>query len=514
MLVGDLPTINARRIPDREGLIWGNERITWAQLNSRVNRLANSLIDMGVQPGSRVAFLLNNGKELVELCYAIAKIGCAFAPIMPRSVGREVAYIVNNIEASALFVGSQHASVVEEVRREMHSLGSVVGVGDGHPFKADYEELVGKSPDKEPSIRIDPDSICAILHTSGTTGSPKGCILRHRPVVMNLLRSLRHIPSNEDDRGLLFMPLSMGLSNMLLHEYALRGIPTVLLPNFEETEVLKAIEREKVTLNVVVEAPFDRLVVHPDLDRYDLGSIRYWWATSATRDAREGINRIRKVKSFRGRFWNAYGSTEGGSFVSFCSPDAVERALEDPDFGHIFKSVGQEAILNRIDCVGDDGVPVPQGEIGEMVIRGPGIFGGYWKQPEETRKVLHDGQLWTGDLARKDKNGFIFLEGRKRDMIKSGGINVYPAEIEEILRGHSKVLEVAAVGVPDERWGERVVACVVRRNPCTEEELLDYCATRLAGYKKPKSIVFVDGLPKSNAGKILKRELREMLIGK
>lgn len=514
MLIGNLVTNNARTIPNREALILADERVTWAQLNSRVNRIANGLINLGVKPQSRVAFLLENSKELVELYYAIAKIGCTFVPIMPRSVGREVSYIVNNIQASALFVGAKHANLLEEANKDMRLTGPIVGVGNGHPFKYDFEQLVDTSPDKEPSIQIDPDSICAIFHTSGTTGSPKGCLLKHRSFVTNLLRALRHIPANVDDKGLLFMPLGMALSCTLLFEYALRGIPTVLLPRFEETEVLKAIEREKVTLNVVVESTFDRLVVHPDLDKYDLSSIRYWWATSTTRDASNGIKKIKKLKSFRGRFWNAYGSTEAGSFVSFCSPDAIERELDQPGTTNIFNSIGKEATLNRIDCLDENGVPVAQGDIGELVINGPGIFGGYWNLPEQTQEVLRNGKLYTGDLARKDENGYIFLEGRMRDMIKSGGINVYPAEIEQILRAHSKIEDVAVVGVPDERWGHKVVACVVEKSPCTEEELLDFCSSRLAGYKKPKTFVFVDKLPKNDAGKILKRELRDNLTPK
>lgn len=514
MLIGDLVTNNARRIPDQEGLIWENERITWAQLNRRVNRLANGLVGLGLQPGSRVAFLLNNCKEIVELYYAVAKIGCVSVPIMPRSVGREIAYIANNVETSALIVGSQHGALVEEVREELKSVEVVLGVGDAHPFRDDYEELVGKSSDKEPPIQVNPDSIYAIFHTSGTTGFPKGCVLRHGPKMVGRLSSLAHIPHNEDDRALIYTPLNLSFAADMLHNHVLRGIPTVLLPKFDEVELLETIQRERISLILVIESTFDRLVAHTDLNKYDLSSIRYFYATSATRDAREGIKRLRKVKSFQGRFWNAYGSTEGGGWVTFCSPHDIDRALEDPNFTNVFKSIGREAMLCRIDCVGDDGNLLPPNEIGEMVIISPWLFSGYWNQPEQTSEVLRNGRLFTGDLARKDKNGFIYLEGRKRDMIKSGGINVYPAEVEGILRGYGKVAEVAVVGVPDEHWGEKVVACVVASTPCTEEELLDYCSDKLAGYKRPKSVVFLDSLPKDKVGKVLKRQLREELSKK
>jgi len=511
MLIGDMVTNNARRIPAREGLIWENKRITWANLNKRVNRLANGLIGMGLQPGSRVAFLLNNCKEIVELYYAIAKIGCVSVPIMPRSVGREIAYIANNVEANALIVGSQHAALVEEVQEELKSVDVVLGVGDNHPFGVDYEELLGKSSDEEPLIEVNPDSIYAIIHTSGTTGLPKGCILKHGPKMLSRLSSLAHVPHDEEDRAMIFMPLAAGLGADMLHNHVLRGIPTVLLRKFDEVELLETIEREHISLTYVIESTFDRLVAHPDLDKYDLGSIRYFLATSATRDAREGIKRLREVKSFHGLFWNAYGSTEGGGWVTFCSPHDIERALEDPNFADVLKSIGREAMMCRIECVDDNGNPLPRGEIGEMVISAPWLFSGYWNQPEETREVLREGRMFTGDLARKDENGFIYLEGRKKDMIKTGGVNVYPAEVENVFRGHGKVAEVAVVGVPDEHWGEKVVVCVVATTPCTEQELLDYCSDKLAGYKRPKSVVFLDSLPKNKLGKIVKRQLREGL---
>jgi acyl-CoA synthetase (AMP-forming)/AMP-acid ligase II len=514
MLIGDLVANNARRIPDHEGLIWENKHITWAKLNQRVNRLANGLLGLGLQPGNRVAFLLNNCKEIVELYYAVAKIGCISAPIMPRSVGREIAYIVNNVEASMLVVGAQHAALVEEVREELKSVRVVLGVGDGHPFREDYNELVMKSSDREPRININPDSIYAIFHSSGTTGRPKGCMIKHGSKMVSNLNLLAHLPHHEDDRAMIFTPLNLSLGADMLHTYVLRGIPIVLLPKFDEIELLEMIERERISSTFIIESTFDRFVTHPDLDRYNLGSIRYLWATSATRDAQEGIKRLRQVKSFRGRFWNAYGSTETGGAVTFCSPHDIERALEDPHFSHIFKSIGRESMLSRVDCVDDDGNPLPCGQVGEMTISSPGLFTGYWNQPEQTREVLHEGRYFTGDLARKDENGFIYLEGRKKDMIKSGGINVYPAEVEEILRGHSKVAEVAVVGVPDEHWGEKAVACVVTTKACTEKELLDYCSDKLAGYKQPKSVLFLDGLPKDRVGKILKRQLREELSKK
>jgi acyl-CoA synthetase (AMP-forming)/AMP-acid ligase II len=511
MVIGDLVTNNARHIPHREGLIWQNERITWGELNARVNRLANGLMRKGLNPGDRVAFLLDNCKEIVELYFAIAKIGCVSVPILPRSVGREIAYIANNVEVSALFVGSPYAATIEEVREGMQTVATVVGVGDGHHLTVHYEDLVMKASDSEPGVKVDSNSICTIFHTSGTTGTPKGCLLRHRPKVLSRLSALAHIPHLEDDKGLVFYPLTLSFATDMLYNHVLRGIPTVLLPKFEEITMLKTIEDERITLAYVIESTFDRLIEHPELAKYDLSSLRYLYATSATKDASKGIKRLRQLKGFQAKFWNAYGSTEAGGWVTHCSPDDIDRSLKDPTFSNVFKSIGHEAMLCRIDCVDDAGVSVPPAEVGEMVISSPWLFSGYWNLPEQTEEVLREGRLFTGDLASKDENGFVFLEGRKKDMIKSGGINVYPAEIEEIMRGHKKIKEVAVVGLPDEQWGEKVVACVVPQEPCNEQELLEFCSLKLAGFKRPKSIVFIESLPTDKAGKILKKKLRETL---
>ncbi|MFH1487951.1 MAG: fatty acid--CoA ligase family protein [Pseudomonadota bacterium] len=296
-------------------------------------------------------------------------------------------------------------------------------------------------------------------------------------------------------------PLNLGFAADMLHNNVLRGVTTVLLRKFDEAGMLDTIEREKITLALVIKSTFDRLVDFPALEKYDLSFIRYFNATSATRDASKGIKRLKKLKGFKARFWKAYGSTEGGGWVTFCSPRDIERGLEDPKYADVFKSVGREAMLCRIDCVDDDGNPLLHGEIGEMVISAPWLFSGYRELPEQTREVLRDGYLFTGDLARKDENGFVYLEGRKRDMIKSGGINVYPAEIEQIIRGHRKVAEAAVVGVPDEHWGEKVVACIVQANPARRRNSSNTAPTNWSVISGRKRLFFMTGCPWIRPGK-------------
>jgi acyl-CoA synthetase (AMP-forming)/AMP-acid ligase II len=511
MVIGDLIENNARRIPDHVGLVWNEERTTWRQLNDRVNQVANAMISRGVAPGDRVAFILDNSRELVELYFAIAKAGAIAAPILPRSVGREIAYIANNVQAHTLFVQASYAGLVDGIKTDLPPSISLVGVGPGHTFALDYDQLAAGGDTTGPGVEVDPDAICTIFHTSGTTGKPKGCILQHGKKVLSRLAALAMTPYREKDIALVFYPLTLCFSADMLLTHVLCGITTVLLPRFDADLVLKTIEKEKISIAYVIESTFDRLIEHADLDRYDLSSLVYLYATSATKDASTGIRKLRQIKGFKAQFWNAYGSTEGGGWLTYSGPEDIDRSLADPGFSNVFRSIGRENILCRIDCIGENGEILPPGEIGEMVISSPWLFSGYWNQPDQTAEILIDGRLHTGDLASKDQNGFVILEGRKKDMIKTGGINVYPAEIEAVFKENPNVREVAVVGIPDEHWGEKVIACVVVRKPVTEEALLDDCAEKLAGFKRPKAVVFYDSLPADKAGKILKRQLREKL---
>lgn len=513
MVIGELLGNNAHRFPDRTALVWEDRRISWAELNNRANRLANGLIHRGLAPGTRVAFLLDNRPEIIELYFAIAKAGAIACPILSSSVGREVASIVNNVKAEALFVDAAYCSVIREIEEDLISAALLVGVGAGHSFPDDYEALIGASDPAAPGISVEPDSLCTIFHTSGTTGAPKGCMVRHRNKVMGRLAALVHCPHAEDDISLIFYPLALSFTTDILLANVLRGITTVLLPRFDPEIVLKTIEGERVTLTYVIEATFDRLLSHPVLETCDLSSLRYLYATSATKDTSEGVRRFRKLKGFRAKFWNAYGSTEGGGWITHCGPEEIERSLIDPEYSNVFRSIGREAMLCRIECVDEAGNALPSGETGEMVISAPWLFSGYWNQPGRTAEVLRNGKYYTGDLASRDENGFIFLQGRRKDMIKSGGMNVYPVEVEAVFKSHPKIREVAVIGIPDVHWGEKVVACVAARSPVSEKDILAYCGERLAGYKIPKSIYFYDMLPSDKVGKVLKRQLREELSG-
>jgi acyl-CoA synthetase (AMP-forming)/AMP-acid ligase II len=509
--VGEFVARNARTIGDRPALVWQTQRLSWTQLDRRVNRLANALLDLGVAPGERIATLLDNCAAWIEIHLAASKIGAVLVPIMPRSVGREVAYIVEDVAPAILVIGAGNAAAVAGVPEQLTRAMTIVTVGETWPGAREYEELLASGAAHAPSVAVNPDAIAMIKYTSGTTGAPKGCCRTHRHVTMAALLYLMHVPHDRNDRATISSPLSAGFAVSLLNAFILAGTTIHLLPKFDVVQLLETIVRERITIAYAIQSTFNVVTRFVDLDSYDLGSLRLFTGTSGTQDTIVGMRRLRRHPSFRAGFLNAYGSSEAGGYIAYNTPDSYEATLADPTTAHRIESIGREAMLCRVACVDEELKPLPPGEVGEMAVRAPTVFSGYWNRPLETAAVFRQGWLVTGDMAMKDADGFLYLAGRKRDMIKTGGINVYPAEIELILGSHPKVAEVAVVGIPDPRWIEKVIACVVARESCSEAELLAFCTDKLSGYKRPKAIRFLTSLPRNELGKIVKRALRETM---
>jgi len=505
MLIGNLVTNNARRLPESTALVLDDRRPNWRQLDERSNRVAHALIALGVRPGDRVAYIVANSIELVELYFGIAKAGAISAGILPRSVGREIAYIVNDLAAKVLVVGPEAAPIVSEIQGELKSVEAIVSIGSDAFLP--YEKLLSQVSAEAPNVPINPDDVFAVKYTTGTTGFPKGCMRTHRGYLTNVLVYLAKVPHLASDIACIGMPLSAGLGIHMLTTHVTAAIPTVLRAKFDPADLFETIARERVSITFGILSLFDQLVDHPDLANADLSSLRIFTGTSATGDSRPGMLRMKANPTFQGGFANSYGSTETGGYVTYMTPSETDAALLSSAKPDRMSSLGTEAPLFRVSAVDEDMREVPAGEFGEMVVRGPSLTKGYWNRPEDTANAFRDGWLVTGDLIRKDKDGFIWLSGRKRDMIKTGGVNVYPAEIEAVLGEHPKIDQIAVIGMPDKRWGEKVVACVVSRSGCTEADVLDLAAKNLAGFKKPKNVLFFDHLPSNDVGKIVKKDL-------
>jgi acyl-CoA synthetase (AMP-forming)/AMP-acid ligase II len=505
--IGDSLAHQARVRPDREALKVGTRSVTWRELDDGANRVANMLLSLGAEHGDRVLMMLGNSIEFVAIYYGLAKIGCISAPVMPRSVASEVEFIANRLGCRFAVAEADSAPILKELRGKLPTVEAMIGIGDGHGLPLDYGSLAGRTAASEPGVAVDPDDGLTTKFTSGTTGLPKGCLRSHRNFIMAASTLLMEIPLLDDDCAVIANPLAAGMAVSQLTMFILKGIRIVMEERFEPAEYLAIVARERPTMLYMMDTMMRRCFPLPQFGTTDFSSVRLYHGALS----RDVIDTMRAQPTFKGGFSFGYASSEAGGLVSFLLPEYYRRALDDPDrWGYLLTTAGKEGPLTRIECLDDDLKPVPQGEIGELAISGPSVFKGYWQQPEETAKVLRQGWLLTGDLAHKDKDGFLYIRGRKRDMIKTGGINVYPAEIEPVLTSHPRIAEAAVIGVPDKEWGEKVVACVVASAPVTEQEVIDFCRDKLAGYKRPKQVVFVDAMP-MRAGKVVKRELARIV---
>lgn len=507
MDVGQALAYHARHRPDQLALVCEDRSLTWYEFNERADQVANAFRTVGVTRGDRILLLIDNSLEFVLTVYGLGKIGCVSVPVKPGSVSREVTEIADSVEPRVVVGDADSAQVVSDID-ESHS-GSIttVGVGRDHGLSLDFDSIVDAASTVAPASDVSGEDPFLILYTGGTTGNPKGCIRTHSSYVMAALIRLVEVPLEDDDRGLIATPLATGFAFGILNKCLFRGVTQVLLREFDPDAYFDAIEQRKVTLAyAIMERMGMRLVSHDRFDHVDFSSLRLFRALIPTHQ----LERFHRQESFEAGFTTIYGSTETG-VVAIKKPARFEQELTDPDPERYRGSVGKEVLLSRITCLDENQTPVDGGEIGEIAVQGPSVCEGYWNQPDETADAFRDGWLLTGDLGVIDESGYLHLVGRKDGMIQTGGLNVYPVEVESVLQAHDDVAEAAVIGLPHPEWGEMVVACIVPTGSCDEDSLNAHLETQLASYKHPKRIVFVDSLPRNESGKVLKRELEASL---
>jgi acyl-CoA synthetase (AMP-forming)/AMP-acid ligase II len=415
---------------------------------------------------------------------------------------------VRSLRARFIIAEGAAAAAINEIRNDIPSVEAIIGVGDGHGFETDYEELTARGSAAEPAATVTSDDLLTIKFTSGTTGVPKGCVRTHGNFIAAATGNIIEVPIDERDTAIVSAPLAAGMAISQMTMLVMRGVRIIMLRRFEPEAFLDALDRERPTLVYLMDGMSRRLFAHPAFASADLSSIRLYHPVNM----RDVAERLHAHPTFGGGFSSGYASSEGGGLISVKKPELYQRGLGDPGEAHLLDCLGHETLLNRIECLDDDLNPVPAGEIGELAIRGPSVFQGYWENPEETAKVLRGGWLLTGDLACRNADGFIYLRGRKRDLIRSGNLSVYPSEVEPVLLASGKVSVACVIGIPDLEWGEKVVACAVRKSSCTEDELINFCRQQLAPYKCPKAVVFFDNLPTTDVGKIDKKELARTVM--
>src|SRR5581483_4811272 len=466
----------------------------------------------GLRPGERVAVLARNSHRYLESYFGIAKAGLVAVPLNYRLVGRELAYILADCEARALLGEAEFVPEIDRLRGEVADLRVLVGMGTGHGWPLDYEALVGPGLDEPPAVDVAENDLALLSYTSGTTGRPKGVMLSHRNLLSAGTSLLVEYGLTRDSVWLVNQPLCFVGSLGSTMPSLLRGA-RVVVTNFEPRAAAETIARERVTHTSMVPTMVRLVATLPDVARFDFSSIERIFHAAAPMP----VALRQQASAVLGDvLTNVYGLTESAPAASVMPWGALSPALasEDPErYQRRLASVGKPAVNVEMRIARSDGSLVPAGddEVGEIVLRGANVMQGYWKQPEQTAEALRDGWLHTGDLGRMDEDGFFYIIDRAKDMIITGGINVYSSEVEEVLYQHPDVAEAAVIGVPDEKWGESVKAIVALRpgGRAEAEPLIAYCREHLAGFKVPRSIDFLPSLPKSDRGKILKHDLRE-----
>jgi long-chain acyl-CoA synthetase len=471
----------------------GDEHLTYRELGSRCSRLGAGLVGLGVSHGDRVAVLMANGHRYLECYFAIPGTGAVMVPLNNRLAVPEMRYILEDSGTTVLIVDQTYAATGGELAG---SVKHVLTAPD------EYESLIEESADTRLGEGISEDDLAGLFYTGGTTGAAKGVMLTHRNLVANALHITVALGYASGDVYLHAAPMFHLADGASTYAVTWVGGTHVFVPAFEPKAVMDAISREQVTNALFVPTMLTAILNSPDLGTADFSSLRlvlHGAAPIATELLRTSI------LAMGCSFAQGYGMTEAAPLLTVLSNE--EQLIDDPRL----RSAGREIAGVEVAVCREDGSLCAPDEVGEIVARGPNFMRGYWNKPEETAAALRDGWYWSGDLGYRDADGYIFLVDRAKDMIISGGENVYSVEVEDALMSHPAVLEVAVIGVPDEKWGERVHAFVVRKADMSvpAEQLITACRERIAGFKVPRSIDFVDELPRSGAGKILKRELRD-----
>ncbi|UHQ95218.1 AMP-binding protein [Haloterrigena alkaliphila] len=503
LTVGYLAERNARTQPDAEAIVQreGGERtetVTFEAFNRRIDRLANALADRGIEAGDTVATYTGNRIETVESYLAAMKLGALPVPINHRFKAGEVSYVLEDSDATLCIFDEAGREAITGVHEEFDaSVGEYLYVGESTPdFANDYEAVrSGASADPVEVVPSRYDD-AAIMYTSGTTGKPKGCVLTHDNIVQAAENSLYEVNLSRDARFMVVTPLfhiaALGLFMMAFYV----GGTTILVDDFEPVSVLSILEEESVTASFMVPM-MSRAVLGADPGAYDLSQFEHYM-TGAAPSERSLKKEI--IETFDCKLYDVFGQTELSPSTTMLRP---ENVLEKPE------TVGRPIINVEVKVVDETGDEVDPGEIGRIAYRGPTVFKEYYGMPEKTAEVFDDGWFISDDLVRIDDDGFVHFVGRADDMIITGGENVHPAEIEEVLHELEGVDEVAVVGVPDDQWGERVKAVVVPEDggALTEDDVVGHVESNLAGFKKPREVEFRDQLPRNPTGKVLKSEL-------
>ncbi|MCG2633547.1 MAG: long-chain fatty acid--CoA ligase [Gammaproteobacteria bacterium] len=499
----------AQLAPEKIGLTCGEHSLTWASLEHRVSRLAGVLQEQGLAPGDRVALLALSGLHTFEYFYAVPWAGGVVVPVNYRLALPELSHILRDSGAKILILDQAHSHLLPALQAAVPELQTLLVIdppSGGLRGAIDYQAAIEQATPIPDQLRGN-DELWALIYTGGTTGLPKGVMLSHGNLVVNTLVAINILGFTERSAYLHAAPLFHCAGAARIYSTVMARCHSVVLPKFEVETLLAAIESHGINKMLMIPTMLNRLLNHPNFEAYDLSSLKdiaYGAAVMPRAVLERAFEKLPGV-----RFSQSYGMTELSPTATVLS--ARYHTLEGPDSGRL-DSCGQAVFNADLRIVDDDDRECPPGEVGEITVRGPMVMQGYWNLPEQTAETLRGGWMHTGDAGYMDDEGFVYLVDRIKDMIISGGENIYSKEVEDAIYHHPAVLECAVIGVPHPEWGEAVHAVVVPREnqSLTEAELIEYCRGQIAGYKCPRSVeIRQQPLPLSGAAKVLKTALRD-----
>jgi acyl-CoA synthetase (AMP-forming)/AMP-acid ligase II len=508
--------ISSYSVPDRTAIVSGLARFTYMELADRVNRLATALQALGVARGSKVAIMAVNSNAYVELYYATAKLGATFVPLNYRSKHEELVYMITTAEVSVLAVSERYLGLLAEIRPQLSTLKTVIAVDTQVEGMLNYEQLIAATEPEEIFVETDDMDPTIIIYTSGTTAFPKGVVLTYLDLTTYVMNTME--PANPETSGvtLISVPIYHVAGATAIMSSIWGGRTLVVLPQFDPKTWLEAVQGEHVTHAFVVPTMLKRIMEYPDFEKYDLSSLQLI-AYGAAPMPYEVVRHA--VEVFDCGLMNAYGQTESTSSITYLGPeDHAIKGLTGEELERRLKrlrSVGRPMDDVAVMIMNDDNEPLDPGREGEICVAGARVMSGYFKQEEATHEAIVDGWLHTGDVGYLDEENYLFITGRKKDLIIRGGENISSGEIEAAVSSYPAIDDVAVIGVPDPDWGEVVMSvCVLKPGAqATADEVIQYCRGRLASYKAPAHVVFVDELPRNALGKVLKNELRKQYAG-
>ena len=513
MNISEFVSISSAICPERPAIVFENSSCTFGQLDLRINKLANALSKLGVKNGDRIALLQVNSPQCVEVCFAAAKLGAIYLPLNFRAKENELEYMLNFAGANVLFVGERYLSLVDSIRNKLESVKHYISLDNPHPGMSQYIQVLYSGSNDDINVEVSDDDVAILMYTAGTTGNPKGVMLQHKSFSGYVLDNVSPPDADVDERNIITVPLYhvAGIQAVMSAIYGGRTI--VMQRQFEAQAWMELVQKEKVSRAMMIPTMLKQLMDHPLFFFYNLSSLKvitYGAAPMPLTIIKKALDVFPNVN-----FINAFGQTETAATITMLGPEdhvltgnAAEREIKLRRLASIGKPLA-DVEMKVVDRVGDE---VPCGIIGEIVARGPRIMAGYFKDDEKTGQTIDkDRWIHTRDMGYRDADNYFFLCGRATDLIKRGGEYISPDELENVILTHPKIEDVAVIGIYDEEWGELPEAiCVLKKGEnCSDQEIIEYTRTRLASFKRPRLVIFVDELPRNTMGKVVKKELRE-----